>query len=142
MNEEKPFNQTHVFRSIAAALLVVIGAVAGNAQAPVQLGLQTGVVLSWPTSPNDTYQPQWSPNSGATWNALGGVVLGIGTTNTLYDPVPGGARSYQVLQMVPGTPPDFGDHREWRIRIRQRHHRQQLDRDHSGGRPGVWGVDE
>jgi beta-glucanase (GH16 family) len=85
--------------------LVVAGAVAGNAQVPVQLSLQTGVVLSWPTSINDTYRPQWSPNSGATWNALGGVLPGTGATNTLYNPVPGGARSYQVLQILPGTPP-------------------------------------
>ncbi len=94
-----------MFPPAAAALLVVIGTVAANAQAPVKLSLQTGVMLSWPTSTNDTYQPQWSPNSGVTWNTLGSVLPGGGTTNALYDPVPGGARSYQVLQMVPGTPP-------------------------------------
>ena len=94
-----------MFHPAAAALLVVVGAVAGKAQPPVQLSLQTGVVLSWPTSTNATYQPQWSANSGATWNALGGVLPGTSTTNTLYYPVPRGTRSYQVLQMVPGTPP-------------------------------------
>lgn len=107
MNIEKPFNRALLFCTVAAALLVVVGAVAGKAQTAtaVRLSLKTGVVLSWPSSTNATYQPQWSPNSGAAWNALGGVLPGTGTTNTLYDPVSMGARSYQVLQMVPGTPP-------------------------------------
>jgi CxxC motif-containing protein (DUF1111 family) len=71
----------------------------------VQLNIQSGVVLSWPTTNNDIYQPQWSPGSGGSWNALGGSLPGDGTTNSLYDPVPSGARSYEVLEMVPGSAP-------------------------------------
>ncbi len=89
------------FGSTAAALLVFIGTVAGGAQ--VQISLQTGVQLGWPTAINNNYQLQWSPNPGSTWNNLGGLVLGNGSTNTLYDPVPGGTRLYQALEFVPGV---------------------------------------
>jgi CxxC motif-containing protein (DUF1111 family) len=91
------------FHLAAAALLVIIGTVASSAQ--VQLNIQSGVALSWPTTSNDTYQPQWSPNSGGSWNALGGPVPGDGTIKSLYDPVPSGTHQYQVLEMVPGSAP-------------------------------------
>lgn len=94
-----------MFCPAAAALLVVVGAVAGNAQAAVQLSLQTGVELFWPTSTNDTYLPQWSPNPAGAWTALSGLIPGNGATNTLYDPVPIGSRGYQVLEVVPGSAP-------------------------------------
>jgi len=98
--------QAHIVNttiSFRTALLFFLGTLAAHAQ--VQLSLQTGVVLSWPTSTNDTYQPQWSPVSGASWNALGGALPGWGGTNSLYDPVSMGTRGYQVLEMVPGSAP-------------------------------------
>jgi CxxC motif-containing protein (DUF1111 family) len=91
------------FHSTAAALLIIIGTITSSAQ--VQISIQTGVQLSWPTATNDNYQLQWSPNSSSTWNVLGGSVPGNGATNALYDPVPGGTRNYQVLEMVPGVAP-------------------------------------
>ena len=87
----------------ATALVVFIGTLAGGA--PVQINIQPGVRLSWPTSTNDIYQPQWSAGSGNGWNALGGGLPGNGQTNSLYDPVLVGARNYQVLEMVPGSVP-------------------------------------
>ncbi len=87
----------------AITLLVIVGTVVSHAQ--VQLAIQPGVALSWPTATNDTYQPQWSPSFGGPWNLLGGTVSGNGATNSLYDPVPGGTRNYQVLEMVPGSTP-------------------------------------
>jgi len=88
----------------AAALLFIISASAGSAQ--VQLNIQPGVQLNWPT-PNTTnsYHLQWSPSSGGTWSDLVAAVTGDGTTHTLFDPVPRGARQYQDLEIVPGTPP-------------------------------------
>ncbi|MGO9479540.1 MAG: family 16 glycosylhydrolase, partial [Limisphaerales bacterium] len=75
-------------------------------RAQVQLNLQPGVQLSWPT-PNttNTYHLQWSPSSGGTWSDLVAAVTGNGATNTLFDPVSSGARRYQDLEIIPGTPP-------------------------------------
>ena len=85
------------------AFLAVIATGVGNAQ--VQLNIQSGVQLSWLTATNNTYRPQWSPPPGGSWTDLGGPIAGNGMTNTLYDPIPAGTRSYQVLEIVPGTPP-------------------------------------
>jgi CxxC motif-containing protein (DUF1111 family) len=89
--------------SFPAALLTLIGILVSQAQG--QLSLQTGVVLSWPTTTNNIYQPQWSPNSSGSWNILGVPSAGTGASNSLYDPYPNGSRSYQVLEMVPGSAP-------------------------------------
>src|ERR1035441_5865105 len=88
----------------AIALVFVIGT--GVSRAQVQLNLQPGVQLGWPT-PNrtNTYHLQWSPISGATWTDLVAAVIGDGTTHTNFDPVPSGSRQYQDLEVVPGTPP-------------------------------------
>ena len=86
----------------AVALLLTIGTVVGRAQP--RLDIQSGVALSWPTTAGNTYQPQWSPNSGGPWSLLGGSVPGDGTTNSLYDPVPIGTRHYRTLEIVPGSP--------------------------------------
>jgi CxxC motif-containing protein (DUF1111 family) len=88
----------------AATLLFVIGTGVINAQ--VQLNIQPGVQLSWPT-PNttNTYHLQWSPSSGGTWSDLVAAVAGNGTTHTDFDPFPSGSRLYQDLEIVPGTPP-------------------------------------
>ena len=75
----------------------------GDAQ--VQLNIQSGVQLSWPTTTNNTYHLQWSSNPVTTWTDLVAAAVGDGTTNTLYDPFPSGTRSYQVLEIIPGTPP-------------------------------------
>jgi beta-glucanase (GH16 family) len=74
--------------------------------AQVQLNIQPGAQLSWPT-PNttNTYHLQWSPNSGGTWSDLVTAVTGDGTTHTNFDPVPLGNRQYQDLEIVPGTAP-------------------------------------
>jgi CxxC motif-containing protein (DUF1111 family) len=93
--------RTVPFHSAAATLLVIAGTVVSSAQ--VQLAIQPGVALNWPTATNDNYQLQWSPDPGFTWNNLGGPVPGNGATNSLYDPAPGGTRNYQVLEMVPGV---------------------------------------
>lgn len=82
-------------------MIVFISIIVSSAQ--VHLNIQPGVTLNWPTTTNDTYQPQWSPNSGGQWSTLGGSVSGDGTAKSLYDPVPGGTRNYQVLEIVPGV---------------------------------------
>jgi CxxC motif-containing protein (DUF1111 family) len=91
--------------SAVPTLLVVAGTMVTSAQ--VQLAIQPGVVVSWPTATNDSYQMQWSPNPGSTWNILGGLVQGNGATNSLFDPVPSGTRNYQVLEIVPGSAPSL-----------------------------------
>src|ERR1051326_7772722 len=67
------------------------------------LSVQPGVQFGWPTSTNNTYRVQWSPNPGGAWTDLAGPLPGDGTTNLLYDPVPRGVRHYQVLEIVPGS---------------------------------------
>ncbi|HZM04491.1 MAG TPA: di-heme oxidoredictase family protein, partial [Candidatus Saccharimonadales bacterium] len=88
---------------VACAFLVIVDASISTAQ--VQLNLQLGVEISWPTTNNYTYQPEWSSDPVSTWTDLGELMPGDGTTNSLYDPVPSGARSYQVLEMIPGAAP-------------------------------------
>ena len=85
-----------------AFLLFAICTGVGSAQ--IQLNIQLGVQLSWPTTTNETYCLQWSPNPGNTWTDLIAAVLGDGTTNSFFDIVPSGTRLYQVLEIVPGTP--------------------------------------
>ena len=82
-------------------LLVIVATNVGLSQ--VQLSIQSGVQLSWPTATNSTYQLQSSSDPVTTWTNLL-TAIGTGTTNTFYDPYPNGARSYQVLEIIPGTP--------------------------------------
>ena len=86
------------------AMCLLVGANVSEAQ--VQLNIQPGVQLSWPT-PNttNTYHLQWSPSSGDIWNDLVAAVAGNGTTRTNFDPLPNGSRQYRDLEIVPGTPP-------------------------------------
>src|SRR5579859_940818 len=89
-----------------AVIALVFGIGTGVSKAQVQLNIQSGVQLSWPTTNTTcTYHLQWSPISGATWADLVAAVAGNGTTHTLFDPVPGGSRQYQDLEIVPGIPP-------------------------------------
>jgi beta-glucanase (GH16 family) len=90
----------------AIALVFFIATSVGRAQ--VQLNIQPGVQLGWPT-PNttNTYHLQWSPSSGGTWSDLVAAVTGDGTTQTNFDIVPSGSRQYQDLEIVPGTAPTF-----------------------------------
>jgi beta-glucanase (GH16 family) len=79
---------------------------AGAVHAQVQLNIQPGVQLNWPTSnPANTYHLQWSPSSGGAWSDLVAPVTGNGATRTTFDPFPSGSRLYQDLEIVPGTPP-------------------------------------
>ncbi len=84
-----------------AALVLVIGMVVSRAQ--VQLNLQPGVQLSWLENPTDTYHLQWFSSSAATWTDLM-AASGNGLTNTYFDPFPIGTRTYQLLDVVPGSP--------------------------------------
>src|ERR1035441_8278214 len=98
--------------TLKRALLVPLTAVSwvvtgtSGSRAQVQLNIQPGVQLSWPT-PNttNTYHMQWSPGSGDAWSDLVAAVAGDGTMHTLFDPVASGTRQYQDLEIVPGTPP-------------------------------------
>src|SRR5882724_11561831 len=90
-------------KTIAMCLLVSASLGTGVISAQVQLNIQPGVQLSWLTNTNDTYHLQWSSSPVSTWTDLV-AVAGNGTTNTLYDPVAAGTRSYRVLDIVPGTP--------------------------------------
>ncbi len=79
---------------------------ASLASAQVQLNIQPGTQLSWPT-PNttNTYHLQWSPSSGGTWSDLVAAVTGDGTTHTNFDSVAIGSHQYQDLEIIPGTAP-------------------------------------
>jgi CxxC motif-containing protein (DUF1111 family) len=90
--------------SAAFASLCFLFAMPANSARP-QLSIQSGVELRWPTTTGNTYQVQWSPLSGTSWSDLGAALPGNGTTNSLYDPVPGDARLYRVLEIVPGSLP-------------------------------------
>ena len=79
---------------------------ASLAAAQVQLNIQPGTQLSWPT-PNttNTYHLQWSPASGGTWSDLVAAVTGDGTTHTNFDLVTIGSHQYQDLEIIPGMAP-------------------------------------
>jgi CxxC motif-containing protein (DUF1111 family) len=83
-------------------MLSVIGTGVGFAQ--VRLSIQPGVQLSWVENTNDTYQLQWSTNPSSTWSNLIAASVGNGFTNTDFDPFASGARTYQLLDIVPGVP--------------------------------------
>jgi beta-glucanase (GH16 family) len=85
-----------------AVMCLLVGAGVANAQ--VQLNIQPGVQLNWPENTNDTYDLQWSTNPSSTWSNLVATAVGNGTTNTDFDPFPIGTRTYQLLDIVPGTP--------------------------------------
>src|SRR5690348_12047753 len=78
------------------------------ANGQVRLSVQSGMQLSWLTNTKDTYHVQWSSNPVGPWSDLV-VGTGNGTTNTVFDPAPGGTRLYQVLDIVPGTPAVSGN---------------------------------
>jgi beta-glucanase (GH16 family) len=88
----------------AIALVFIIGT--GVSRAQVQLNIQPGAQLSWPTlNTTNTYHLQWSPSSGDAWSDLVAAVPGNGTTHTNIDIVPSGSRQYQDLEIIPGTAP-------------------------------------
>src|SRR5690242_18461837 len=89
-------------RATVAGLFFILSA-AANAQ-PL-LSIHPGVVVTLPTTAGHSYRLQWSPNSSGTWSDLSTNLPGDGTTNSFYDPVANGARSYRVLDMLPGSPP-------------------------------------
>src|SRR5271170_6093626 len=86
----------------AAALMFIVGRSVGNAQ--VQLNIRPGVQLSWLENTNDTYHLQWSSNPSSTWADLIAAAVGNGTINTIYDPVPAGTRTYQILDIALALP--------------------------------------
>ena len=98
--------RTTLMNLAAIALVFVIGTGVNRAQ--VQLNVQSGVQLSWLENTSDTYHLQWSSNPATTWTDLV-VAAGNGLTNTYFDLFPSGARSYQVLDIVPGTPAVSGN---------------------------------
>ncbi len=87
----------------AAALLITVGM--GTHGAQPALNIETGVEVSWPTTPGNTYQPQGSPGPAGPWTDLGGAVPGDGTTHSLYEAAVSGSRSYQIVEIVPGSDP-------------------------------------
>src|ERR1700754_5080058 len=95
--------QRRIIPALALTLFTALGGSVAGAQ-PL-LNLQAGIELRWPTTTNNTYQPQWSSNPSGVWSALGAAVPGNGATNSLYDAAASGARTYQVLEMVPGSAP-------------------------------------
>jgi hypothetical protein len=93
--------RTLLIYSAPAAILAL--SMAASMGQPL-LGIQSGVELSWPTTNGKTYQLQWSPSAGGAWTALGEATSGDGLAHSLYDPFPGGARHYQILEILPGRP--------------------------------------
>ena len=95
--------RTCLLRPLVVALFAAADIGVTNAQ-PL-LHMESGVQLNWPTTTNRTYRPQWSPPPGGGWIDLSAPISGNGLVNSFYDPFPGGSRSYQVLEMVPGAAP-------------------------------------
>jgi len=93
------------FHTHLAATILLFLISTSVARAQVQLNIQPGVQVSWPT-PNttNTYHLRWSPPASGTWSDLVAAVTGDGTTHTNFDPVLSGTRQYQDLEIVPGTP--------------------------------------
>src|SRR5688500_17243943 len=90
---------------LAATALFTLHGLRGLGAQPT-VGIESGVKMSWATTTGNTYQVRWSANAdGGPWANLGGPVMGNGTTNSLYDPVPRGVRHYRVWEMVPGSAP-------------------------------------
>ena len=77
-----------------------------NIGADTRLSIHPEVELSWPTSAGATYQLQWSEAPAGPWTDLGSPFAGDGGTISHVDGAPGGGRSYQVLEMLPGTDPE------------------------------------
>jgi hypothetical protein len=86
LSVRKQFPKKGLRMSVKTTVMYLLVA-AGVAHAQVQLNIQPGVQLSWPT-PNttNTYHLQWSPSSGGTWSDLVAAVTGNGTTHTSFDP--------------------------------------------------------
>jgi beta-glucanase (GH16 family) len=89
-------------RQLAAVVLLFVMSTS-LVKAQIQLRIQPGVQLSWLENTNDDYNLQWSPNAAATWTSLI-AMAGNGQTHTFFDPSPMGARTYQLLDITPGTP--------------------------------------
>ena len=88
---------------VVGTFLVPPGASVVNPSAQtnqIAASIQIGKKISWLTSGANTYQPQWSDN-GSTWTALGGVIAGTGSTNTLFDAAQ--HSHYRILEYTLGT---------------------------------------
>ena len=70
-----------------------------------RLGIEPQVEVTWPTSPGNSYQLQWSDTQGGPWTDLGISMAGDGSVHSLVDPVPPGRRFYQIQETVPATAP-------------------------------------
>ncbi len=65
----------------------------------VQAGIAQAAGISWFASNSVPYQVQWSSDD-ATWNNLGSLVTGNGTTNTVFDTSGQSGHSYyQVISI-------------------------------------------
>jgi hypothetical protein len=56
------------------------------------------VSITWFASNTVPYQVQWS-NDQSTWNNLGGLITGTGSSNTVFDVVGQPEHYYQVLSI-------------------------------------------
>jgi CxxC motif-containing protein (DUF1111 family) len=73
--------------------------------ADTRLQIEQQVELSWPTSLGKIYQLQGAVASGAAWTNLGTQISGDGSVHSWVDSFPSGNRTYQVLEIIPGTDP-------------------------------------
>jgi hypothetical protein len=64
----------------------------------VQAGIARGVSITWFASNTVPYQVQWSTDQ-STWNNLGGLITGAGSSNTVFDVVGQPEHYYQVLSI-------------------------------------------
>jgi exo-1,4-beta-D-glucosaminidase len=76
------------------------------AASPVQLTIQiadtNGVQVCWNSDSNKTYQPEYSPDVVTNnWITLGGQVIGNGSTQCVFDPLPLSSNRYYRVRQLP-----------------------------------------
>lgn len=77
-----------------------------NAPSQIQLGIEAGAQIGWPTTNGTTWTLQSASELGtnATWSDLAGPSAGNGSTNTYFDPLwPSLHQQYQVLVSTLGS---------------------------------------
>ena len=70
---------------------------------PLQLDIERGVDLSWPTAAGNNYQLQWAPSASGPWNDKGSLVVGTGDSVNRFEG--SDTLQYRVLEILPAPDP-------------------------------------
>jgi hypothetical protein len=68
---------------------------------PLQIAIVPGARISWFASNNVPYQVQWAADSNpdTAWNNLGGLTIGNGSSNAVFDAAGPPHNVYRVLSI-------------------------------------------